>query len=206
MVDSMPLLRLLDLVPHEVTQDNSLDGISIDPFPFVSNTYCNNRTTAEIDEIVPMSGCNDSHLKACILATLESVWSIPKMFPAQHNAVFCLILPICPNHLAMIQRAGAGKTHILRMLGIIEGGIILIFIPLFTLSAKVMAKFTCTNKQFGAVMMQHLDQLYDANKHVYQDLLKHCHGLFQSTSMTLFIFLSPQFLINHSDAQDVFIE
>jgi len=63
MVDSMPLLRLLDLVPHEVTQDNSLDGISIDPFPFVSNTYCNNRTTAEIDEIVPMSGCNDSRLK-----------------------------------------------------------------------------------------------------------------------------------------------
>jgi hypothetical protein len=67
----------------------------------------------------------------------------------------------------MIQRVGARKTHILRMLGVIEGGIILIFIPLLTLSAMVMAKFTCTNKQFGAVITQHLDQLYNANEHKY---------------------------------------
>jgi hypothetical protein len=67
----------------------------------------------------------------------------------------------------MIQQTGAGKTHILRTLGVIEQGIILIFIPLLTLSANVMSKFTCTNQNFGAIAVQHLDELFDANKRVY---------------------------------------
>jgi hypothetical protein len=53
----------------------------------------------------------------------------------------------------------AGKTHILCMLGIIEQGIVLIFIPLLTLLADVMSKFTCTNQRFGAIIIQHLDEL-----------------------------------------------
>jgi superfamily II DNA helicase RecQ len=99
-----------------------------------------------------------------------------------------------PNHLAVIQRTGAGKTHILRTPGVIEQGIILIFIPLLTLSADVMSKFTCANQNFGAVTVQHLDELFDANKQVYYNLLEQCHGLRWSTTTTVFIFMSPQFL------------
>jgi hypothetical protein len=76
----------------------------------------------------------------------------------------------------------------------IERGIILIFIPLLTLSADVMSKFTCANQNFGAVTVQHLDELFDANKQVYYDLLERCHGLRRSTTTTVFIFMSPQFL------------
>jgi hypothetical protein len=86
------------------------------------------------------SMCNNNHLKACIIAASESVWGIPDMFPAQLDDIFCLLHPMHPNHLAAIQQTGAGKTHILWTLGAIEQGIILIFIPLLTLSADVMAK------------------------------------------------------------------
>ena len=103
----------------------------------------------------------------------------------------------------MIQRTCAGKTHILRTLGVIERGIVLVFIPLLTLSADVMNKFTCANQNFSAITVQHLDKLFDANKQVYYDLLERCHGLRRSTTTTVFIFLSPQFLINHPE---VFIE
>ncbi len=55
------------------------------------------------------------------------------------------------------------------MLGVIEQGIVLIFIPLLTLSADEILKFTCANQCFGAVIIQHLDKLYNANKQAYTD-------------------------------------
>jgi hypothetical protein len=113
-----------------------------------------------------MSECDNDRLKSCIIAASTSAWSVHKMYPAQLDAVYRLLHPVRPNHLDVIQRSGAGKTHILRTLGVIERGIILIFIPLLTLSADVMSKFTCANQKFGTVAVQHLDELFDANKQV----------------------------------------
>jgi superfamily II DNA helicase RecQ len=151
-------------------------------------------------------GCDDNRLKACIVAALTSIWGVPDRFPAQLNAVFCLLHPMKPNHLAVVERTGAGKTHILRMLDVIERGIVLIFIPLLTLLADVMSKFTCANHRFGTVIIQHLDELFDANKSAYKDLLEQCRGLRCSMTTTVFLFLSPQFLINHSNAREIFIK
>jgi superfamily II DNA helicase RecQ len=128
------------------------------------------------------------------------------MFPAQLDTVYRLLHPVHPDHLAVIQRTGAGKTHILRTLSVMERGIVLIFIPLLMLSADVMSKFKCADQRFGAVAIQHLDELYDTNRQVYNELLEQCRGLLWSTTTTAFIFLSPQFLINHPDARGVFIE
>ena len=108
-----------------------------------------------------MSRCDDDWLKSCIIAASTSVWSVHEMYPAQLDAVYHLLHPMCPNHLAVIQRTGAGKTHILRTLGVIERGIILIIIPLLTLSADVMFKFTCADLKFGAVAVQHLNELFE---------------------------------------------
>jgi hypothetical protein len=66
------------------------------------------------------------------------------------------------------------------MLGVMEWGIVLIFIPLLTLSADVMSKFASADQRFGAVIVQHLDKLYDGNKKVYHDLLERCRGLQRS--------------------------
>jgi len=55
---------------------------------------------------------------------------------------------------------GGGKNHILRTLGVIERGIVLIFIPLLTLSADVMHKFDAANTTWGNVGVYHLDELY----------------------------------------------
>jgi hypothetical protein len=127
------------------------------------------------------------------------------MYPTQIDSVFRLLHPVRSNNLTVIQRTGAGKTHILRTLGVMERGNVVIVIPLLTLSADVMSKFTCADQRFGAVMVQHLDKLYDGNKKVFRELLEQCRGLQRSTTTAVFIFLSPQFLINHPDARDVFI-
>ena len=191
--------------PHEVTQDSPFEGHDNNPISHPPDKGFDDWSQADTARIVAMSGCNDDRLKSCIIAASASVWSVHEMYPAQLDAVYPLRHPMRPNHLAMIQRTGAG-THILRTLGVIEPGIILIFIPLLTLSADVMSKFTCANQNFGAIAIQHLDELFDANKRVYYDLLERCRGLLRSTTTTVFIFLSPQFLINHPEARGVFIE
>jgi hypothetical protein len=56
------------------------------------------------------------------------------------------------------------------------------------------------------MIIQHLDELYDAKKRAYQKLLGRCRALLPSTMTTIFIFLSPQFLVNHPDARDIFID
>ena len=68
-----------------------------------------------------------------------------------------------------------------------------------------MSKFTYANQKFGAVTVQHLDELIDANKQVYFDLLERCRGLHGPTTTTVFIFMSQHFLIHHLKARKVFI-
>ncbi len=48
--------------------------------------------------------------------------------------------------------------HILHTLGVVERGFILIFIPLLILSTNVIHKFKCTNKEWGSIVVYHLDK------------------------------------------------
>jgi hypothetical protein len=127
------------------------------------------------------------------------------MFPTQVNACYCLLHPHHPDHLAVIHRTGAGKTHILLMLGVVERGIILIVIPLLTLLTNVIHKFKCTNKQWGSVVVHHLNEIYDLNKRTYKQLLHFCKRQKWNTTSTIFVFLLPQFLVQHPAAHDVFV-
>ena len=204
MTDSIPPPGSLDIVPPGVT--NAEINIVNEPpsSPVPPDFGFDDWTVADTERIVAMYGCSDDRLRACIVAASSSVRGVQEMYTMQIDSVF-LLHPVRSNNLAVIQQTGAGKTHILRTLGMMERGIVLIFIPLFTLSADVMSKFTCADQRFGAVTVQHLDKLYNGNKKVYHELLERCRGLQRSTTTTVFIFLSPQFLINHPDARDVFI-
>jgi hypothetical protein len=122
------------------------------------------------------------------------------MHPVQLELCFCLLFLHCPNSLVVVHRTEGEKTHILRTLSVVERGIILIFIPLLTLSADVMHKFELSNPTWGNVGIYHLDKIFDCNCSMYQKLLHHCSEIKRSTLSTLFVFLSPQFLINHPNA------
>jgi hypothetical protein len=176
------------------------------PLPFIPDVTFGDQTMAGPEAIVAMSRCKDDCLKACIVAASASIWGIRNMFLAQLNAVYRMLHPMHPNCCAVIWQTDAGKTHILWMLDVIELGIILIFIPLLTLSVSVFSKFPCANLRFEAVIIQHLNKLYGANKPAYKNLLEQCQGLLCSTMTAVFIFLSPQFIFNHDDARDMFIQ
>jgi hypothetical protein len=149
-----------DLVPHAIAQDSPLDRDNARLLSFIPEASVADCTAmAGTGATVATSQCDDDCLKACIFAASASVWGVQDIFPAQLNAVYRLLHPTHPNHLAVIQRTGAVKTHILRTLGVIEWGIVLIFIPLLTLSANIMSKLTCADLCFGTVIIQHLNKL-----------------------------------------------
>ena len=159
----------------------------------------------DLDAVMDLADFDVNELDRFALAASSNVWSTPQLRPSQQEAIRFIMHPCKPNNVIIVQPTGSGKTHIVRVVGVIERGIILIFIPLLTLSADVLQKFTCADETWGTVEVQHLDELYEANRSKYNEFLQRCHGLKRSTSSTVFVFLSPQFLVNHQDALDVFV-
>ncbi len=71
------------------------------------------------DAAVAAPSCDDVRLRQCIVAASASVWAVPNMFSTQIDACYRLLHPHHSDHLAVIHRMGAGKTHILRTLGVV---------------------------------------------------------------------------------------
>ncbi len=185
--------------------DVAFDAMLLDPSLVSSDDYADDWGAVDTEDAVSFSGVGDVRLKDCIVAALALVWGIPTMHPTQLEACYCLLHPHRPNALVVVHQTGGGKTHILRTLGVIERGIALISIPLLTLSTDVMHKFEDAITTWGNMGIYHLDELYDCNRLAFKRLLQRCSLIDRSMTSTLFLFLSPQFLINHCDALDVFV-
>jgi hypothetical protein len=94
MSDSMPSPPSTSLVPHHVSRDPPFDGDNNHPLPIILDASIGDRTMAATTAgAATAGGCDDDHLKVCIVATSTSVWGVPDMFPAQLDAVFCLLPP-----------------------------------------------------------------------------------------------------------------
>ncbi len=102
MTEPPPPPRLPDYAPHKVTQDSPFEGHDNDPIFHPPDEGFVDWSPAETAWIVTMSGCDNKRLKSCIIASSVSVWSVNKMYPAQLDAVYCLLHPVRPNHLAII--------------------------------------------------------------------------------------------------------
>ena len=69
------------------------------------------------------------------------IWSTPQCRPKQHRAVETIIhSEECRGKLLVVDRTASGKSHILRMIATMVGGIVLVIVPLLSLTADQMAK------------------------------------------------------------------
>jgi superfamily II DNA helicase RecQ len=185
--------------------DAAFDAMFLHP-PIVSpDNFSNDWGAVVTKQALALSYVDDARLKDCIVAASASVWGVPTMRPAQLEVCYHLLHPYRPNSLVVVHRTGGGKTHILRTLGVIERGITLIFIPLLMLLADVMHKFQAANTTWGNVGVYHLDELYDSNRPAFDRVVRSCSAIKCNTTSTLFIFLSPQFLVHHRSAMDIFV-
>ncbi len=112
--------------------DVAFDAMLLHPTIVADGKFSDDWGATDTKDALALSSVEDVRLKDCISAASASVWGFPTMRLGQLEACFCLLHPHRPNSLMVVHWTGGGKTHILRTLGVIKRGIVLIFIPLLT--------------------------------------------------------------------------
>lgn len=59
----------------------------------------------------------------------DNVWDEPSLCPMQGKILRLLLDPNSPNAILAVYPTGSGKSHIIRTVGVIERGIVMVFIP-----------------------------------------------------------------------------
>ena len=80
----------------------------LDPSHVVDDDFPDDWGINDTEEVLAVSGVDDSRLKDCIVDVSASVWGVPTMRPAQLEACFCLLHPHRPNSLIVVHRTGGG--------------------------------------------------------------------------------------------------
>ena len=127
---------------------------------------------------------DDDVLNGHIQQASNDVWNVPTLRPMQLEVVNALLNPRLPNNIIAIHKTGGGKTHIIRVVGVMGygGWYYINILPLLTLSADVLIKFQNANDDYGDVNVQHLDELYDVNYDKYKQVLHRCDNLPKDTT------------------------
>jgi len=149
----------------------------------------NDRITHNFNATVQMF----EYLSRCIFETNE-------LRDYQKRALVRCIDPMYnDSKLLLVTRTGSGKSHIMRTLGVAMNGIVVIFIPLLSLSADQMVKMKEAKQILGSVETHHLDELptNDGGESL-QKIVNRMSQLQEETTSTMFLFLSPQFLCKKS--------
>ena len=149
----------------------------------------NDRITHNFNATVQMF----EYLSRCIFETNE-------LRDYQKRALVRCIDPMYnDSKLLLVTRTGSGKSHIMRTLGVAMNGIVVIFIPLLSLSADQMVKMKEAKQLLGSVETHHLDELptNDGGESL-QKIVNRMSQLQEETTSTMFLFLSPQFLCKKS--------
>ena len=140
-----------------------------------------------------------------IFGASKHIWNTPNVRPMQLDMAEIVLNPDQPNAVVAVFPTCGRKLHPVRIVSVVELGVVLIFIPLLTLLADFLAKFTEALRQFGYVTVLHLDDLYDNNLAKYGDAMLCIGGTRTDMTLTICVFLSPQFLVQYKDALQIML-
>ena len=124
------------------------------------------------------------------------VFGVEKLRAEQKVALLrCVDPQFNDSKLLLVTRTGSGKSHVTRTLGVMMNGITIIFVPLLSLSADQMKKMEEAKQCFGSVETHHCDEIpTDDGGIALQAIVNRIKELDDTTTSTIFLFASPQFL------------
>ena len=96
-----------------------------------------------------LSAVDNARIKESIEKCSQLIWSTPSLCLKQLDVLSMLQNPDAPDAVLAALRTGYRKNHIMRVLGTIEMGFTLTFIPLLTLSTDVLHKFQLSDQRYG---------------------------------------------------------
>ncbi len=112
-------------------ETNSLNAMLPDhPSSITPDSFSDEWGAADTKDALTFSGVNDASLKDLTVTARVLVCGVPTMHLALLKVCYCLLHSYRPNSLVVVHWTGGGQMHILRTLGlgVIEQGIVLIFI------------------------------------------------------------------------------
>ena len=97
---------------------------------------------------------------------------------------------------AVFDRTGGGKSHNIRLLGTLFGGVHLIFHPILSLTADQITAFQSGSDDYGSIIAINLDEIATTAS-TKKKIIAFITNLRKTTTTTVFIFSSPQFMANN---------
>jgi len=128
-----------------------------------------------------------------------AVWNVPSLRPNQTKALCHIGNPYRPRTLLLVERTGGGKTHVFKVAGVVEKGLVYVMQNLHSLSADQLSKFQGANQAYGSVTAHNLDEVWGQSKRRYNEILHRAASIQRDTTSTLFLLSSPQFLLKHTE-------
>ena len=87
--------------------------------------------------------------------------------------------------------------RVVRMVGTLLGGITLIIIPFLSLMADTTTKMKGASQAYGSVEAHNLDEISPDSRKIAEEIIPRINEIGEDSSSTMFIILSPQFLVNN---------
>ena len=136
--------------------------------------------------ILPETATLEEHF----LLLSRLVWSVDELRPMQLRTVKAIYEH---EQVVVIDVTGGGKSHNIRLTGTFLGGVHLIFHPILALTADQLTQFQSGSNEYGAIVAINLDEIATTNA-VKRKIIAYITQLRNSTSTTVFLFSSPQYM------------
>jgi len=136
----------------------------------------------------------------------NDIWGVKKLRPIQEEALMHIVTH---QSLLLIGRTGIGKSHFVRMVGTVLGGIVVVVVPLLALMGDQMTKMKpITMSADGSnIEVYNLDQLNEeADGIIEKELIPRLSMMKEGTSSTVFLLTSPHYLTRHPSMVNAIIE
>ncbi len=152
-----------------------------------------------------IGGTDEEAVKAIKMMWQEASndsWGVKELRPIQEEA----LMHICQHQsLLLVARTGIGKTHIVRMVGTIFGGIVVVVVPLLALMGDQMTKMK--RVQNNGIEVYNLDQLDEESPgFIEKELIPRLGTMKEGTSSTVFLLTSPHHLTRNPFMVNAIIE
>ena len=132
----------------------------------------------------------------------NDVWGVKELRPIQEEALMHIVEH---QSLLLIGRTGIGKTHFVRMVGTIFGGIVVVVVPLLALMGDQMTKMK--REGGNGTEVYNLDQLHEeAPGIIEKDLIPRLNTMKEGTTSTVFLLTSPHYLTRNPAMVNAIIE
>ena len=126
---------------------------------FEEAAIANDDDDSAADDASSVGSVSSTASFSAVLTNLSArMWGTPCLRPTQAAAIAEIMHGRCGGKLLLVHRTGGGKSHIMRMIGSLVAGVVVVIVPLLTLCADQIRKIDEASQKYASCEAQHIDE------------------------------------------------